>query len=103
MEHYEQLQRQCKMLSCLAALPKRILSLHGEDNVTEFVLHDLCHQDCFNLNKAAYFVDNPDFNCSKGVAGFSRDEPFNECEVIWSKADAFSEHMKKSAFNQRVR
>ncbi|HZW61325.1 MAG TPA: hypothetical protein VFF04_03800 [Candidatus Babeliales bacterium] len=96
----ELLQRQNKMLSYLSSLPRRMLLLHGTENVTEFVLHDLCQ--CFNFNKAAYFVDNPDFNCTKGVAGFSTEEPFAS-ETIWADPVSFSTHMKQSQFNQRVR
>jgi len=102
MEQNELLQRQCKMLSCLSGLPRRMLGLHGADNVTEFVLYDLCQKDCFNLTKAAYFVDNPDFNCTKGVAGFSREERGDSCN-IWENPHGFSSEMQGSQFNNKVR
>lgn len=102
MEREELLQKQHRMLSNLSHLPRRILSLHHIDNVTEFVLHDLCQEQCFNLNKAAYFVDNPDFNCTKGVAGFSRDEMSDSCP-IWDDPEGFSKQMKASEFNGHVR
>ncbi len=103
MESLELLQRQNKMLSYLSSLPRRMLLLHGIDNVTEFVLHDLCAEECFNLNKAAYFVDNPDFNCTKGVAGFSRDEAFAKIDAPWQDPRTFSAHMQLSSFNRQVR
>lgn len=103
MEHNLLLQRQCAMLGSLAGLPRRMLSLHGVENVTEFVLHDLCQENCFNLNKIAYFVDNPDFNCTKGVAGFSRDEELKSCDILWNQPKQFSDQMRLSPFNQRVR
>ncbi|HSW74119.1 MAG TPA: hypothetical protein VLG71_03095 [Candidatus Limnocylindria bacterium] len=103
MSNQDLLQRENRMLACLSSLPRRMLTLHGIDNVTEFVLHDLCHEHCFNFNKAAYFVDNGDFNCTKGVAGFSRDERFAKNDAIWEDPIAFSHHMKESAFNKRVR
>jgi hypothetical protein len=90
------------ILSQLCKLPRKILSLQGHDNVTEFVLHDLCNERCFNFNKAAYFVDNPDFNCFKGIAGFSREEQYPN-EDIWVDANLFSSHMKNASFNQKVR
>ena len=80
-----------------------MLSLHGTDNVTEFVLHNLCHENCFNIKKAAYFIDNPDFDCLKGVAGFARDQAPDDTEGIWSDPLAFSARMKVSSFNQKVR
>jgi len=103
MERQELLQKQNRMLTCLANLPRKILSLYDVDNITEFVLHDLCHEHCFNLNKAAYFVDNPDFDCMKGVVGFSRDQLYEDYESIWQKPDLFSDHMHASEFNKKVR
>ncbi len=103
MEREELLERQNKMFVCLTSLPKRMLSLQGMDNVTEFVLHDLCNECCFNLSRAAFFIDNPDFNCTKGVAGFSREEIRAQCSGIWDNPQAFSECMRSSAFNQKVR
>jgi len=102
MESSKELEKQHRMLSWLSRLPRRILSLHGIDNVTEFVLHDLSHKECFDLSKVAYFVDNPDFNCTKGVAGFSRQEPGSSCD-IWANPKDFSAQMKESQFNKRVR
>jgi len=104
MEKEELLHRQNKMLSCLIGLPKKILSLHGRDNITEFVLHDLCQEDCFNLRRAAYFVNNPDFNCLKGVAGISLpDVPQGLWEDIWRQGEMFSTYMRNSPFNRAVR
>jgi hypothetical protein len=103
MKREELLDKQNKMLICLTGLPKKILSLHGAENVTEFVLHDLCNECCFNLSRAAYFVDNPDFNCTKGIAGFCRDEIRDKCSGIWDDPQAFSRCMQSSLFNQKVR
>lgn len=103
MKQGELLEKQNAMLSCLIGLPRKMLAMHGADNMTEFVLHDLCNECCFNLSRAAYFVDNPDFNCIKGVAGFSRDEVLNKCSTIWDNPQAFSDCMRSSSFNQKIR
>lgn len=94
-------EKKYEMLKSLSCLPKKILALHGADNTTEFVLHELCSSNCFNLSKAAYFVDNPDFNCCKGIAGCDRKERFENDS--WCAPDDFSCHMKQSIFNQKVR
>jgi len=100
----EELLRQNKVLDCLSHLPKRILSLHGRDNITEFVLHDLSHEQCFNLRKAAFFVNNPDFNCLKGVAGVAqRDIPQGLWNNIWEQKEMFSTYMRNAPFNRKVR
>lgn len=87
----------------LVGLPRKILQLHGRDNVTEFILHELSNEDCFNLERVAYIIDNPDFNCLKGVAGYCRPEAYHAKQTIWQEPDRFSEHMKKAQFNNKVR
>jgi hypothetical protein len=79
-----------------------MLSVHGNENTTEFVLHDLCNKDCLNIKKAAYFVDNPDFNCFKGVAGFNEAESYPD-NKSWDKPEHFTQFMKQCPFNQSVR
>jgi len=89
------------LLRIIHRLPQNILKMHDTENVCEFVLHDLCCQECFNLQKAAYFVDNPAFNCLKGVAGYECSQAYNG--DIWHDPEAFTEHMRASDFNQKVR
>lgn len=95
--------RECKILLCLSYLPQKMLSVHGAENTTEFVLHELCSDCCFNFPKAAFFVDNPDFNCCKGVAGCSSSECYPGQDCHWKAPEPFSNHMKQAAFNQKVR
>ena len=90
-------------MHCLSCLPRKILGLHGRDNVIEFVLHELGKEECFDLKKAAYVIDNPDFNCLKGVAGFCRSEAYSSKKDIWDEPDLFSEHMKRATYNKKVR
>lgn len=102
MEH-QMLERQNQMLRYLSRLPRLMNQIHGRDNVSQFLLHELCSEPCFNLRKAAYFVDNPDFNCLRGLAGFSRDQAYAPGHGIWQDPDGFSAHMERSAFNNKVR
>lgn len=90
------------VLDRLCCLPQKMLALKNNDNVSEFVMYELCSH-CFGINRAAYFVDNPDFNCLKGVAGYSREEPFEIKEDIWANPKSFSDYMQKAEFNQQVR
>lgn len=91
------------IMHCLSCLPRKILGLHGRDNITEFVLHELSKKECFDLEKAAYIIDNPDFDCLRGVAGFCRSECYTDNKNIWDDPDSFSEHMKKASYNKKVR
>ena len=103
MERDEILLKHQQMLGSLSCLPKKLMSVHMLDNATEFVLHELCNQGCFNLHKAAYFIDNPDFNILKGVAGFSQAEAYTEWDQVWNNPEAFTTFMQRSDFNQKIR
>lgn len=101
MKHGE---KKYQRLDLLKALPGKILAFRDQQNVTEFVLHELCKESCFDIAKAAYFIDNPDFNCLRGLAGFDRAELHGvNYDNIWQDSHTFSEHMRGSSFNQRVR
>jgi hypothetical protein len=88
--------RHHQVLSRLSLLPRKILALYGEGHVSEFVLHELCNKQCFDMLKAAYFVDNPDFDCLRGVAGYSQEEH------AMSLSDEFQNHLSGCGFNQKV-
>lgn len=93
-----------QVLQVLSVIPQKILSLYGRENIAEFVLHDLSHESCFDLKKAAFFADNPDFNCLKGVAGISKAEmPKGLWSDVWDQNEKFSTYMRNSTFNKKVR
>jgi hypothetical protein len=91
------------ILTYLAGIPKKMISVHGIENVPEFVLHELCHEGCFNIPKAAYFVDNPDFDHLKGVAGYYLPEGYADHATMWEDPDTFTLYMRSCPFNQTVR
>jgi len=99
----EVVNRRHMVLDIISRLPRKMLSLKDYDNMTEFVLYELCHKNCFNFEKAAYFVDNPDFDCLKGVVGLCRSEACVDNVDIWKDPHSFSTHMHDSPFNKKVR
>lgn len=103
MNRDELLQKHCALLKTITTLPKKIVSLHGSENLSEFILHELCNQECFDLPRAAYFVDNKDFDVLKGVAGFCRLDFGTSCKLDWANPDIFTASMQASPFNQKVR
>jgi hypothetical protein len=103
MKHSEMLMKKHNVLLSLSSLPQKILSLHGRADVAEFVLRDLSHERCLNLKKAAYFVDNPDFNCLKGVAAYCHEENQTVRDGLWDHPDEFMDKIRESAFNKKVR
>ena len=102
MEAKDKKKRKEKLLKCLCSIPREMIKLHGTENMTEFLLHHLAQPECFDLARAALFVDNPDFDHLKGVAGIDRHAAFNDAEH-WKNPKDFSKHMTDKEFNQRVR
>lgn len=102
MSDSERRQRENDLLRCICSLPKNLITLHGTGNLAEFLLHHLCTACCFNFNKAAFFIDNPDFNHLKGIAGVFSHEAFPR-SGHWEDPQNFSRHMELSPFNQKVR
>lgn len=90
-----------EVLLCVTSLPEQLIKFHGQENMLEFLLHSMCQQNCFNFSKAAYFIDNPDFNHLKGIAGFHHHEAYENNH--WQDPKTFSEHMKRAPFNNQVR
>lgn len=97
------LHKQYEMLKKLSSLPRKIIGVHGADKVADLVLHELCRPDCFNLTKAAYFVDNPDFDCFKGISGFSRQEALDDYAITWNNPDQFLSYAFELPFHKKVR
>lgn len=102
MKHEDVIARNANISAWLSHLPRKMLTIPGHDQLPLFVLHELCHEGCFNLTKAAYFVDNPDFDCMKGIAGVSREHALTECS-IWDNHDRLLSSVAESSFNASVR
>ncbi len=81
---------------------KKLTRHHHVENLSEFLLHDICDTDLFGLTKAAYLVNNPDFACLKGIVGYHYPESFQLGES-WLNPKDFTDHMKNSKFNNQVR
>lgn len=85
-------------LQRLVGLPNKIVRHHDVHALPEIVLHDVAHADGLNLSRALYLVDNPDFNCIKGVAGFCKDECSLHKQNIWDDPNSFSSDMQQAKF-----
>jgi hypothetical protein len=102
MKHEDVVARNANISAWLSHLPRKMLTIPGHDQLPVFVLHELCHEGCFNLIKAAYLVDNPDFDCMKGIAGVAREHALTECS-IWDNHDRLISSVSQSSFNESVR
>lgn len=86
----------------LFGLSHKILSHHDVDGLAPMVLHELGHANGFGFNKAGYLIDNPDFNCLKGVAGYCGDECHHHKADIWSSPHTFVDDMSNAEFHSQV-
>lgn len=103
MKHTDRAHTGSSLLHRINQIPGKIVRVHDHDHVAHAVLHELCHPSCFDIQKAAYFVDNPDFDVMQGVAGIARDELRCELECAWEQPDRLSSELEKSSFNGNVR
>lgn len=101
MTRQEKEQRRKEVLQCICTIPRNMIKLHGIDNLTEFLLYHLADRNCFNLSKAAYFIENKDFNRVKGIAGYHGQETF--VDGHWVNPEKFSQFTSVSVFNKQVR
>lgn len=88
------------LLERLLALPTKILSHHEVEGLEQMVLHDLSHSATFGFTKATYLIDNPDFDCLKGVAGFCHEECCHHKEDVWSQPHTFTSDMQHATFHR---
>lgn len=103
MEHKDISPRQQDLYKRLADMPRKILKHYDVPHVADLVLHDLCGEKGFNFIKAAYFIDNPDFDSLKGIGGFDKSEQHNGADN-WSDRAAFEKHLANNcSFNKKVR
>ncbi len=87
----------------LLHLPHKILSHHDMDGLAQMVLHELGHHDALSLQRAGYFIDNPDFDCLKGVAGYCSDECKMHKEDVWGAPETFEQDMKDAQFHHQLK
>ena len=70
-------QKYGSILNKVVCLPTYLLQNHEQKNLAHAVLYVLGHDNCFGLERGAYLIDNPEFDCLKGCVGFTR----GECDV----------------------
>lgn len=92
-----------KLLQHFGNIRKMMIHNHELGNLSEFVLHDLCTGPCFQVNKAAYFINNPDFDLIRGISGYHQQEPNVQIQDIWNNQKQFIAGMQDSNFNKKVR
>ena len=94
-------ERRDKLLRTVLNIPSKIMNNHEVDGLSQLVLHELGHD--FWLKRASFLVDNPDFDCLTGVAGYHHDECKFHKKDIWSDPLAFEKDMQDAKFHRSVK
>ncbi len=98
----EQGDHDMALFNRMLTIPHKILSHHDVSGLAPIVLHELGHIQPIGLDKAGYLVDNPDFNCLKGVAGYCSDECKHHQLDMWQHPEAFVQDMESADFHKHV-
>jgi hypothetical protein len=101
MKSHGESPRHPEVLARLSLLPRKMIRCYSAQHMSEFVFHELCHLQCFDLGKAAYFVDNPDFDCLQGVAGYDKAEHTAHHDLDCHSD--FADHLGECTFNKKIR
>lgn len=91
-----------QLVSRLIDLPHKILAHDDVEGLQQLVLYELAHADNFGLTKASYLIDNPEFDCLRGVAGYHHEEHVDAHANPWDDPRAFLEAAKNAKFHQQV-
>ena len=76
MEGSLNLSQKNSILQIAANIPYKMLEWYKHDctdNIAKLVLYEVCSKSCFNFKKAAFFVNNPDFQWCRGIIGYEAD------------------------------
>lgn len=91
-----------KLTSNLSSLLHKVLNYHDVNGLSEMVLHELGHDNCFGLKKAIYLVDNPDFDHLLGVAGFCKKDCACHKKDLWQDPYSFQNDMKSAEYHNQI-
>ncbi len=91
------------LVKIITHLPHRILQYYDIDGLSQLLLCEIGRDRTFGLTKAAYFVDNPDFDHFMGVAGYCQDECGIDEEDVWDDPHHFLERLAEVEFNNKIK
>lgn len=103
MKHNNSQKADNFLVQNLLGLPEKILKYYYLDDLSQMVLHHISADSCFNLDKSAYFIDNPDFDHLQGIAGFSKEESSLNPVDLWSDPNKIKNKIRNGSFINKIR
>ena len=92
-----------QVMNRLIDLPNKISRNYDLQYLPQLVLHYIGHKDCFDLKKAAYFADNPDFDHFLGAAGYDQNECcYDNLDNLWSEPSKYLTHSEDGNFHNKI-
>ena len=92
----------CCNLDSLWELPHKMVNYHEAESLKHMILHEFGHHDLLGQKQATFLVDNPDFNCIHGIAGFSHEDCNHHKNDMWSDPYSFSKDMQGAPFHNTI-
>ncbi len=86
-------------------LPHNISKYMHRADLIDLVLHHISGKQCLNFLKSAYLLDNSEFDCCKGMAGFIAEDSCEE-DDSWDdecKVDQKSKILQSNQFNNQIK
>lgn len=94
---------QNKFLLNLLQLPQHILKNSHTSGMVDLILGHLASKECFNLKKAAYLLDNPEFNCTRGICGVETCGLEEVIENPWNCVEEAINQVSNQEFNKKIK
>lgn len=90
-----------ELVNSLLIIPQKIVQHQSAEGLAQAILHEIAGPQGFALKRAAYIVDNPDFDCMKGVAGFCKNDAL-DTSGMWDRLGSFVNDSKQASFVKEV-
>jgi hypothetical protein len=90
------------IINHILQIPGHIMQHHHLCNLPALVLCHLASQEGFGLEKVAYLVDNPDFDCTHGITGVCQSQQ-KPNENLWSAPEKNINRIIEEKFHNQVK
>lgn len=89
------------LVKTLINLPHKILHHHEVDGLAQIVLHELGFH--LGLRRASYLIDNPDFSCLRGIAGYCQKECKVGAQDLWKDPHGTALNIDQTIFHSQIK
>jgi len=91
-----------ELVSDLLKIPQHILMHSHILGLADLLVGNLSSKRYFNLKKSAYLLNNPEFDCIKGISGVEHQD-LGDWDNHWDNPLDKIEKLSNSLFNQKIK